>query len=311
MDAAAPLPRSLGPTRQNRTVTRRLSLILAAAALALGGCGTDPEPDADRLVLSPVEDGAGHSHAPGEGHADGRLGDGFAAEAGGYRLTDVRFPDEPGTPGELTFRILDADGEPVTSYIEEQTKLLHLYAVRTDLTGFRHLHPALDDDGTWSVRVNLAGPGDHRLIAEVHPEASDAALALGTEVTVPGTWQPQAPPTGQEATTGSDGVVTVSLEQAPEVGDDGRMILRVTTADGSPVRLGNYLGTFSHVTGFHVETGQYVHTHPFGAPELTSDGTELTFHTEITEPGHYRLFVQVRLDELVHQVPITVPVAGN
>jgi hypothetical protein len=296
-------------------LTLLAAVLLGTAALA--GCSDsadDPgdDSDSDRIVLTPAEDGEGHTHAPGQGHsADGPVGDGSAPRAGGYRLDDVVLPREPGDPGELSFRILDGSGEPVLDYVEEQTKLLHLYVVRDDLADFRHLHPSLADDGTWTTQVDVATPGEYRVIAEFHPEGSERAVILGQETTVPGGWEEQAVPTGAEAAAADDGVVTVTVDGAAETGDDGRMTMRVTNADGEPVTLGNYLGTFAHVTGFGVETGRFVHTHPYGAPEQTEEGTELTFHTTFTEPGDYRLFVQVRVEGFVHQVPVTATVTDG
>lgn len=296
----------------NRLTRPTAAALLCLAALA--GCSDDTgdnaeSGDSDRIVLTPAEDGEDHTHAPGQEHSEsGPIGDGSSSRAGGYRIADVVLPQQPGDPGEMSFRILDRSGEPLLDYTEEQTKLLHLYVARTDLGSFRHLHPSLADDGTWSTQVDLDTPGDYRVIAEFHPEGDERAVVLGDEVAVPGEWDRQEVPTGGDAASGDDGVVTVTADGAAETGEDGRMVLRVTNADGDPVTLGNYLGTFAHVTGFHIDTGTFVHTHPYGAPEQTEYGTELTFHTTFTEPGDYRFFVQVRVEGFVHQVPVTVSV---
>ena len=112
---------------------------------------------------------------------------------------------------------------------------------------------------------------------------------------------------------GGDSVVAVDVEGAGSVGDDGRLRLLVTTADGDPVTLGSYLGTSAHVSGFRA-TGNgaadavFVHVHPYGEPEVADDGTRLTFHTTFEKAGDYRLFVQVRVDGIVHTVPVTATV---
>jgi hypothetical protein len=296
---------------------RRPAIAALLCLVTLSACSgepddTDADTDSERIVLTPAEDGENHTHAPGQGHAEGGpIGDGTTGRAGGYRLADVTLPETPGDPGELSFRVLDDRGEPLLDYTEEQTKLLHLYVVRTDLDDFRHLHPTLADDGTWSTQVDLATPGDYRVLAEFVPEGSERPVALGQVVRVPGRWSPTTVPVGGAAASGDDGVVTVTADGAAETGDDGRMRLRVANADGDPVTLGNYLGTFAHVTGFDTETGAFVHTHPYGAPEQTSYGTELTFHTTFDRPGDYRFFVQVRVEGFVHQVPITLAVRSG
>ncbi|MEQ6903121.1 hypothetical protein [Nocardioides sp. YIM 152588] len=292
------------------------ALASAALALALAGCSTDqPTDDDGRLVLSPPRDGAGHTHAPGEGDVQ-PIGDGTSDSAGGYRMVDVALPGSADGPGDVTFRILGPDGEPVTEYLEEQTRLLHLYVVRDDLAVFRHLHPTLETDGrdagTWTARVDLGEPGDYRVLAEFQPAGAGAAVALGADATVPGDWSPApvaASDDGDDGDGGADdGVVRVVPEAAGEVGPDGRISLLVSDLDGRPLTLGSYLGTFAHLTGFALDDDGFVHVHPYGQPEQTADGTRLVFHTAFDAAGDFRFFVQVRVDGFLRTVPVTIAV---
>lgn len=302
-------PRSL------RGATGATALVALLTVPLVAGCSEDePVADPDRLVLTPAEDGAGHTHAPGESDAQ-PIGDGTTAAAGGYRMVDVTLPRRADGPGDISFRILDRAGAPVTDYVEEQTKLLHLYVVRSDYAVFRHLHPTLAADGTWTVRADLGAPGSYRVLAEFHPTGSDRPVALGAEGSVAGggaaTSGPSARPVSAGATA-DDGVVRVAAEGPGAVDPDGRLSLLVTDREGRPLELGSYLGSFAHLTGFHLAErggGGFVHVHPYGAPELTDDGTRLVFHTSFDTAGSYRFFVQVRVEGLVHTVPVTVEVA--
>lgn len=291
----------------------RVAVPAALAAVVLSGCGggEDPAPDSEPrtvITVAPAAEG-GHSHAPGQEHAE-QAGDGSASSAGGVRIVDVRLP-RPDDPGDVSFRIEDPYGGVVTGFDEEQTKLLHLYVVRTDLAVFRHLHPTLDDDGTWTARADLGEPGDYRVIAEFTLSETGTTVALGTEVTVPGTWEPAPSPSTPADETGDDGTVTVQVDGTGEVGDDGRMSLVVRGTDGGPVALGSYLGTAAHLTGFALDDGRFVHVHPYGPPEETADGTVLTFHTEFEKAGQYRFFVQVRVGGFLHTIPVTATVEND
>jgi hypothetical protein len=294
----------------NGRVRTLLVTTVVGVVAVLGACSDEPITDSGRIVLSPPSGGADHMHAPGQGHADaGPIGDGTSAAAGGYRMTDVRLPAADG-PGEVSFRILDETGRPVTDYVEEQTKLLHLYVVRADLVGFRHLHPELGDGGTWRARTDLGSPGEWRVLAEFTPGGADRPVVLGKALRVPGAWEPVPAPPGEEARTGDDGVVRVSVVgDGGEVGRDGRLRLGVSSLAGEPLALGSYLGTSGHLTGFALESQGFVHVHPYGAPEVTEDGTVLTFHTTFDKAAEYRMFLQVRVDGLLHQVAVTVPVS--
>ncbi|MBS4751526.1 hypothetical protein KG112_01730 [Nocardioides sp. zg-ZUI104] len=290
-----------------RAGTVALALVCATA---LAACSTEPAPaETERIVLSPLPEGEDHVHAPGQEHGGTPVGDGTRAEAGGYRLADVTLP-AAGAPGEMSFRVLDDRGEPLTSYTPEQTKELHLYVVRADLASFRHLHPTRDDDGTWRARVDLDTPGEWRVVAELTPEGAAQAVVLGSTLRVPGEWTPVPAPRGPQARVGDDGVVKVRVDGTGEVSGNGRLRLLVTDTDDRPLTLGSYLGASAHLTGFGIgPDGGFVHVHPFGSPEVTDEGTALTFHTTFTTPGDLRLFVQVRVAGLLHQVAVTATVA--
>lgn len=281
---------------------RRTTAALACLALAIGlaACSEDePGGDGDRLVVTPVTDGSTSGLSP--------RGDGTRATVAGYSMEDVRLPG-PDRTGEVSFRIVDKAGKALTAYTPEQTKLLHLYVVRDDLGEFRHVHPELGDDGTWRGRVDLGGAGWWRVVAEFIPKGADRPVVLGSSVRVAGPWQSAVVPVGDAAATSDDGVVRISLTGHGEVGSNGRLRIAVTTPDGRPLQLGSYLGATAHLTGFAVGSGGFVHVHPLGAPEVTDDGTMLTFHTTFTQPGDYRMFVQVRVDGLLHQVAVTASV---
>ncbi len=275
-------------------------IVVLALLVPLAACSDDEPADPDRIVLSPA-DGPPHTH-------DTYLGDGTTSSAGGYAMTDLTFPERAPGPAELSFVLRDPQGEPVTDYVEEQTKLLHLYVVRDDYQDFRHLHPVLADDGTWTARVDLGTPGRYRVVAEFRPEAQEdgAHVILGEETLVPGDWRPE---TVETATTASDGLVTVEGPERLNAGVDEGFTMTVSDGERGVLNLGTYLGSYAHLTGFDVDTGAFVHAHPLGAPEVTDEGSDLQFHTVIEQPGDYRFFVQVRVDGFVHTVPVSTTVA--
>ncbi len=264
-----------------RSRSRVVAVALTAVLAGVAGCAsTSPEPAA-----TPT-----HAHgAP--------AGDGLVSEAHGVRLTGVSLPERAGKPGTVSLEILDASGSPVTSLVRDQTKLLHLYVVRSDLTAFRHLHPEYRR-GTWRVPTTLPSPGSYRVITEF--SLKDAGhtdhLILGTAAEVAGP-RPAKTPAPLAA---SDGTVKVAIDGAEDVSTTGRLHVRVADRHGRPVKLGAYLGTTGHITGFHRVTGQMVHLHPVGVPAVEADATVLTLHTGEVPAGPYVFFVQVRADGFLH-----------
>ena len=231
------------------------------------------------------------------------VGDGTRVSEVGYSLAGLQVREQPDGIGELRFRIDDHEGEPVTDYVEELTKELHLYVVNDDLTVFRHLHPTRDEDGSWTAPFDVPDAGGYRVVAEfiaVDEGGNGDHVVLGRPLALP--------PGDPGDTAAEDRAVSVSVAEAPTTGPNGELRLVVRDAAGRPVELGTYLGAYAHVTGFHRETGAMVHLHPLGAPEVTQAGSELTFHAEIPDPGDYRLFAQVRVDGFLHTVPVELTV---
>lgn len=282
-------------------MVRNLAVAAAVAVVVLAGCSSEEAPASE-----PTGD---HTHGPAGGPMVSPLvGDGTQDYEAGYRLEDVALPGQAGLPGQVRFRIGTFRGTPLKDYLSEQTKDLHLYVVREDLAVFRHLHPTIDDEGTWSARATLPDPGTYRVIAEfvARDDNGDGDhIMLGTTARVPGKWKAQPPALPE---TGDDGVLRVTAEDGLAVGADGRLTLAVRDARDRGVRPGSYLGTFAHVTAFHVASGSVVHMHPLGQPEVSDDGTALGFHTGFEKPGDYLAFVQVRVDGYLHTLPLGLTV---
>ena len=101
-------------------------------------------------------------------------------------------PARSALPGALTagasttwrFRIIGCDGNPVRHFDRDNTKLLHLIVVRTDLSGYQHLHPTLSSDGTFTIELRTARPGSYRAITDFVIDGRK--YVLGTTLTAPG-----------------------------------------------------------------------------------------------------------------------------
>lgn len=271
-----------------------LWLVIGGLLAALAGCAGTANPSPSP---SPT-----HTHATGPEHITPLVGDGTRATEFDYTLDRLSLPERAGVPGKVSFRI-SLDGRAVRDYVTQQTKNLHLYVVRTDLSVFRHLHPSIDSAGIWSAPVTLPQGGDYRVIAEFAARVdavSGEAVMLGRTGLVPN---------GRSSTTPAalqPDSVTADIEGPLQLGPDGRLTVVIRHADGGPVQLGSYLGTFGHVTAFERTSGRVAHLHPLGEPSVGSDGTRLTFHTEIMTPGDFLAFVQVRVDGFLHTIAVPV-----
>jgi len=242
------------------------------------------------------------------GHADGYGPDsdvtGLALADGGYLLDTVTAPREPDAPGDLTFRILDVHGSPVTDYDVEHEKELHLIVVRSDGTHFRHLHPARDDTGTWTVPVEWAAAGTYRVYTDFTP-AGATRTTLSRTVEVAGPVTPEAPaPTSVSTVDG----FTVTLGGRLRTDTTGTLDFTVTH-DGEPVTtLEPYLGAFGHLVALREGDLAYLHSHPHGGDVAVggTSGPTVSFAVQAPTPGRYLLYLDFQVDGQVHTAAFAV-----
>jgi hypothetical protein len=211
---------------------------------------------------------------------------------------------------EFAFRVLGPDGNPVTRYAPTHDKDLHLIVVRRDLSGFQHVHPTLDDDGTWRVPLTVAAAGQYRVFADFRPAGRAEALTLGVDVPAPGVYVPTTLP--EVSRTASVDGYTVELAGDLVAGTASKLTLRISR-DGRPVAdLQPYLGAYGHLVTLRAGDLAYLHTHPDGTPGdgRTPAGPEVVFHIDVPSAGAYRLFLDFQHHGTVRTAELTATTAG-
>jgi hypothetical protein len=242
------------------------------------------------------------------GPLPGEVPAGLMATENGYtlRLDTSQTTGAANVP--LRFRIVDRDGTPVTRYVRSHDKDLHLIVVRRDMVGFQHVHPVLDQAGTWSVPLDLTRAGDYRVYADFTPEGGDN-LTLGADLRVAGNYDAQ--PLPAPSTTATVGGYTVTLDGAVTPGMASKVTLAVSR-DGKPVTdLQPYLAAYGHLVALRAADLGYLHVHPEGYPGdgSTPAGPGITFAVNAPTAGDYRLFLDFQHEGVVHTAEFTLSVA--
>ncbi|WP_229928378.1 FixH family protein [Kitasatospora xanthocidica] len=249
----------------------------------------------------------GMAHPAGDPGAAGSTARGLAAEQDGHRLNLVTCGVPAGRPTAFRFTVTGPGGAPVTGFAVHQTKKLHFYAIRADLTGFQHLHPEMADDGTWTADLAALTPGAWRLYADFVPDTGPHApeLVLSRTVTVPGQDAPVPLPAPAGSTT-VDGY-TVELTARPMAG--AHQLVASVSRDGRPVTdLQPYLDAYAHLSAFHEGDQALAHLHPSGTVDGDHGGPTLTFQALFAEPGDWRVFLQFRTAGQLHTAELTLHV---
>ncbi|MFG1646811.1 hypothetical protein ACGFMK_41595 [Amycolatopsis sp. NPDC049252] len=266
----------------------KLSAYAAALVLIAGGAwalGTAVGPFPGQAEAHGDEDamhGETMEHPPG----------GLASSEDGYTLTPASTTLTPGAATRFTFRITGPGGAPVTAFDVEHEKRLHFIVVRRDTAGYRHLHPDLGADGTWSVPLTVADAGSYRAFADFKPTGGNP-LTLGVDLQAPGMFRPVEHPESRVADV--DGY-RVRLDGDLVPGRSSRLVATVTK-DGRQVTTQPYLGATGHLVALRGGDLAYLHVHPAGPG--------LTFLAEVPSAGSYRLFLDFRHGDVVRTAEFT------
>ena len=153
----------------------------------------------------------------------------------------------------------DRDGEVVSKYDVDMTKLMHMIVVSDDLADFQHVHPVLLADGHFVIDVRLAEPS-----AEYHVYLDGLPSGEGRHVfrfDVPGlhSARRRLHATGSSANVGPYTVVIDPT--AVPIGEISTIAVRILK-DGKPATdLHPYLGVMAHGVLIGATDLAYMHVH--------------------------------------------------
>jgi Domain of unknown function (DUF4396) len=266
---------------------------------------------ADAISGDGGDHGGGHEAAESkpsaEGHEAGHGGAadpvrGLSAESDGVALRLATAELSPGEPAELSFRIVDRSGQPVTDYEITHERRMHLIVARRDLTGFQHLHPRLADDGTWSTPITIEDPGAYRVFADFKRDGTNETLAQ--DLAVVGSAE-QRPLPAPARTATADGGYRVALDHRPlKAGEEAEVAFTVTRG-GASIQTQPYLGAGGHLVALRQGDLAYLHVHPTSGG---GGGRAIRFETRFPSAGSYRLFLQFKHEGKVRTSAFTVHV---
>ncbi|MFI9724124.1 hypothetical protein ACIHFE_31530 [Streptomyces sp. NPDC052396] len=305
----------------SRFTLRRRALAAAGTAavlaLALAACGSSKDSSGSSMPgmdHSSMSSAPASSHSmdsmPGMDHGSMATGDGLADSKDGYQLASNTAELPTGKAGDYAFRIMGPDGKPVTGFAEDQTKRMHFYAIRSDLTGFQHLHPVMAADGTWTAGLAALEPGSWRIFASFIPDSGAGKgkdFVLSRTVTVPGA--AKSTPLPAAASTAEVDGYTVTVKGELMAGMAHPMTVGISK-DGKPVTdLQPYLDTYAHLTAFHTGDQAFAHLHPETKVSGDHGGPDLSFHAMLPKPGNWRMFLQFQTGGTLHTAALTLRVS--
>jgi len=247
----------------------------------------------DNMDMDDMDDMGGHSdgdHSDGDhsGHDMSGGSSALTAEQDGFALA-LLSPSVPKSDNAIVeFRIFGPDGEAVREFDTVHEEKMHVILVSDDLLEYHHVHPTMDEEGTWSTGVPLATDRTYRLVADFVPTGSDN-IAVG-ETFVVGAGSSASPELMENRISEVDGY------RAELIGDtqheeSAPLKVQITNGGNPVTEIKPYLGAAAHFVAFSDEDMSYYHMHP-NSTEISDDGV-ITFTAPSMGHALYKGFVQV------------------
>lgn len=227
------------------------------------------------------------------GTASGELpAGGLLVSQDGYTFDVADRALSTGQPDELSFVIEGPDGNPVEDYDLLHDRELHLIVVSSDLSGFHHVHPVRDGEGTWSIDLPALPAGAYRAFADFRP-AGGEQLTLGIDLTAPGTTAAPAPLRERRSTEVDGYEVTLEGTLDPDASSEVTLTVR---RDGRLVTTEPYLGAAGHLVAIRDGDLAYLHVHPLDE----EPNGPVRFAVEVPSAGDYGFYFDFAHNGEVH-----------
>ncbi|HMN39765.1 MAG TPA: heavy metal-binding domain-containing protein [Phycisphaerales bacterium] len=218
---------------------------------------------------------------------------------------------EAGKPASPTVTVKDPPGAPGTKGETVHGKLLHLLIVSQDLSWFRHEHPVVQKDGTFTLGFTFPQGGEYILYHDFTPP-NVGQQVVQVPLTVEGTAPAAVKLTVDDKAPKTIEGYTVSLDTGGPVKTGGETHLAFTiTKDGKPVTtLAPYLGAMGHLVVISEDRAEFVHSHPHeeGAEHATAaTGPKVDFEAMFMKPGIYKGWGQFNVGTKDSEKILTAP----
>jgi hypothetical protein len=242
-----------------------------------------------RALLAPVQTHTSEMVAP-------------ASTVEGYTLRAVEPKQKPGKDVVVEFAVSAPDGQAISELDEDTGEHMHLIAFRRDLTGYQHIMAQQGETTSWWGILNLT-PGPWHVIVHFQSQALGREIALATDFTVSGSYEPKPlPPAADEIQTRG---LTVTRTGELSTSADSSSAITVTDR-GQPVTdLQPAHGEMGHSVLIRPADLGYLHMHS----NSTGTGPRLDFLGAAPDRGDYRLFVEFYRGDELYLAPFTVQAA--
>ena len=175
-------------------------------------------------------------------------------------------------------------------------KKAHIIIVSEDLEYFSHIHPNKEDNGEYSVKVNLPFGGKYSLFIEYKPKGSNK-ITDRFNLLIEGTEKSKAVFKSERYLFEAQNL-SVMLRPAEDLLSGKEIQIPVAILkDGKELNAAifdNYLGEKAHAVLIGITNFDFLHVHPMVM------NNQLNLHMNIVKSGYYRLWLQFQIDGILY-----------
>jgi hypothetical protein len=215
-----------------------------------------------------------------------------------------------GQPALLDLKLFRSEGGagPSTFNIVHE-KPAHIILVSQDLTDFQHVHPTAVGPGYFQVPVVFNKNGPYKLFIQftTPEEKGEQTLSKPFEIGR-GQVAPKPLVPDSQLPKRVDGY-DFRISDLPTRQRPMSMPKVEVTQNGVPVKnIEPFLGAGAHGVIIGENAKSFMHVHPMSEPKNGLYSSPIKFHTEIRQPGVYKMWVQTLIDGKVKTVNWTFQV---
>jgi hypothetical protein len=167
--------------------------------------------------------------------------------------------------GPLTARLAireSAQGQRIRAYDVDMTKRMHVIIVGDDLGTFLHVHPVLDDSGTFRVAVTVPQPGLYHVYADGDPHGyGHRVFRFDVRFGAAAMKRDLRDLRGVRTARAGPYAVTLDRTSVP-AGTPAAIAVTVTKNGRLATDLHPYLGGLAHAVFVNASDLSYLHVHP-------------------------------------------------
>lgn len=243
-----------------------------------------------------------------------------------FVMDELRFPivptltplEDPGVGQPTVFKLtlFTTTGKPIRweEIAVSHTERIHAMVVDRSLEDYHHVHPQpAGPAGHYLVEVTPRKPGPYSVYLDLIPLINSRRTLLETAFTVPGNAERPTPGHRLQYRTEELTFFFTPKQESLLAGEEVRFDLSVTADDNAPTRFSPVMDSYAHVVAFDEAGTGFAHLHPQN-PFLEGQdplNPELEFAFLFEEPGYYRIWAQVIVNERPIMVPFDLEVTGS